>query len=96
MKIITKSVHFFPIFAVMLMLAATAFAEDIPAPADVAAAPENAELTDSGLASKVVQVGTGAKHPDASSTVTVHYSGWTTDGKMFDSAVSRSALAWGR
>ena len=58
-------------------------------PADVAAAPADAEKTESGLASKVLQAGTGKTKPTASDTVTVHYSGWTTDGKMFDSSVER-------
>jgi peptidylprolyl isomerase len=32
-------------------------------------------------------------HPRPSSTVTVHYSGWTTDGKLFDSSVLRGQPA---
>ena len=59
------------------------------APADVKAAPADSKKTPSGLAYKVLKAGTGTKHPSASSTVTVHYSGWTTDGKMFDSSVTR-------
>ena len=59
------------------------------APADVAAPPEDAEVTDSGLASKVIVAGTGTEKPKSSSRVTVHYTGWTTDGKMFDSSVTR-------
>ncbi len=58
-------------------------------PADVAAAPADAEKTASGLASKVIQKGTGTKKPKATDTVEVHYSGWTLDGKMFDSSVAR-------
>ncbi len=58
-------------------------------PADVAAAPNDAEKTASGLASKVLTKGSGAIHPKASDQVKVHYSGWTTDGKLFDSSVSR-------
>lgn len=58
-------------------------------PTDVAAPPAEAERTDSGIASKVLTVGTGTVHPDRSSAVTVHYSGWTTDGKMFDSSIMR-------
>jgi FKBP-type peptidyl-prolyl cis-trans isomerase len=58
-------------------------------PPDVAAAPADAEVTKSGLASKVLQPGTGTVHPKATSTVQVHYSGWTTDGKVFDSSVVR-------
>ena len=37
--------------------------------------------------------GTGGKHPTASSQVTVNYTGWTTDGKMFDSSVVRGEPA---
>jgi FKBP-type peptidyl-prolyl cis-trans isomerase len=62
----------------------------IPAPADVAAPPADAETTPSGLATKVLTPGTGTKHPRASSRVKVHYSGWTTDGQMFDSSVARN------
>ncbi len=62
-------------------------------PADVAAPPADAEKTASGLASKVLKKGTGAKHPTAASMVSVHYSGWTTDGKMFDSSVTRGRPA---
>lgn len=58
-------------------------------PSDVKAAPADAEKTPSGLASKVLKTGTGTKKPGPSDTVTVHYSGWTTDGKMFDSSVER-------
>jgi len=58
-------------------------------PADVAAPPEDAETTASGLVSKKLTTGSGDAHPTASSKVTVHYTGWTTDGKMFDSSVVR-------
>ena len=42
---------------------------------------------------KVLKPGTGARHPSSRSQVTVHYSGWTTDGKMFDSSVTRGEPA---
>jgi len=58
-------------------------------PSDVAAAPAGAEKTATGLASKVIKAGTGDKKPTAADTVTVHYTGWTTDGKQFDSSVER-------
>ena len=58
-------------------------------PADVAAPPADATVTESGLAYKVLRQGIGAVHPKRSSTVEVHYSGWTTDGLMFDSSVTR-------
>ncbi len=61
----------------------------IPAPADVAAPPANADKTASGLASIVLTPGTGKEHPTDESHVVVHYTGWTKDGKMFDSSVQR-------
>jgi peptidylprolyl isomerase len=69
--------------------AAPATAFGTTTPPDVAAPPAEAMVTKSGLASKVLKPGTGTKHPNAFSTVTVHYSGWTPDGKMFDSSVLR-------
>src|SRR3989304_4175587 len=45
----------------------------IPAPSDVASPPADAERTASGLASKVIQAGTGDKRPSARDTVKVHY-----------------------
>lgn len=62
-------------------------------PADVAAAPADAKTTESGLAYKVLRAGAGTVHPKRSSTVVVHYTGWTTDGKMFDSSVLRGQTA---
>jgi peptidylprolyl isomerase len=61
----------------------------IPAPADVAAPPADAQKTASGLASKVVTKGTGKAHPGEADKVKVHYTGWTADGKMFDSSITR-------
>jgi FKBP-type peptidyl-prolyl cis-trans isomerase len=63
--------------------------EPIPAPPDVAAAPADAQKTASGLASKVLQPGSGDKRPGTQDMAVVHYTGWTTDGKMFDSSVAR-------
>jgi FKBP-type peptidyl-prolyl cis-trans isomerase len=63
------------------------------APDDVAAAPKSAKKTKSGIAYRVLNKGTGQAHPKAESTVEVHYSGWTTDGKMFDSSVARGQPA---
>jgi FKBP-type peptidyl-prolyl cis-trans isomerase len=82
--------------AIVLLLGGLALArggrqapKTIPAPSDVAAPPKDAQKTSSGLASKVLTPGTGKTHPSSTSEVTVHYSGWTTDGKMFDSSVAR-------
>jgi FKBP-type peptidyl-prolyl cis-trans isomerase len=69
--------------------AAPAEGAAIPAPSDVAAPPADAQKTTSGLASKVLSPGSGDKKPTANDKVKVHYTGWTTDGKMFDSSVQR-------
>jgi FKBP-type peptidyl-prolyl cis-trans isomerase len=68
---------------------------DIPnrAPSDVKAPPADAKKTTSGLAYKVLQQGVGGRHPKSDSRVTVHYTGWTTDGKMFDSSVVKGQPA---
>lgn len=66
-------------------------AKQIPAPPDVAAPPADAEKTPSGVASKVLKPGTGDTKPKSTDLVTVHYTGWTTDGKMFDSSHTRNA-----
>jgi peptidylprolyl isomerase len=60
---------------------------DIPAPPDVAAPPPDAHRTASGLASKILRVGMSNVRPGIGNQVRVHYTGWTTDGKMFDSSV---------
>jgi FKBP-type peptidyl-prolyl cis-trans isomerase len=56
-------------------------------PRDVAAPPADAAITSSGLSYKVIKAGTGTRHPAARDNVTVHYSGWTTAGALFDSTV---------
>jgi peptidylprolyl isomerase len=76
-----------------LVLAGCQLRED-GAPADVAAAPADALRTPSGLASKVLQVGLGSIRPTVRSQVTVHYTGWTTDGRMFDSSAGRAPITF--
>jgi len=63
------------------------------APEDVAAPPADATKTKSGLAYKVLSKGTGDKSPREWDQVQVNYTGWTTDGKMFDSSVTRGRPA---
>lgn len=65
----------------------------VPAPPDVAAPPAKAKKTTSGLAYLRLEKGTGLEKPSAKSVVRVHYTGWTTDGKMFDSSVIRGQPA---
>ena len=74
---------------VLVGFAAAAAAQSLPAPDDVSAAPADAETTASGLAHKILNAGTGDRHPGPTANVTVHYTGWLTDGSMFDSSVTR-------
>jgi FKBP-type peptidyl-prolyl cis-trans isomerase len=60
-----------------------------PVPDDVASPPADSETTASGLATKLLRAGEGDQRPTASDTVEVHYSGWTIDGVLFDSSVTR-------
>ena len=81
--------------------AAPAVSKPVPAAASKAAAPApvmpmkpaDATVLPDGLAYKILKPGTGTRHPKATSYVTVHYTGWTTDGKMFDSSVARGEPA---
>jgi FKBP-type peptidyl-prolyl cis-trans isomerase len=60
------------------------------APADVKEIPTDATRIASGLAFRILRPGTGTRRPTQFSRVNVHYTGWTTDGKMFDSSVARN------
>jgi peptidylprolyl isomerase len=82
-----RSIRLASLVGALVTLTATAHMQStIPAPPDVAAPPANAAKTASGLASRVITPGSGKTHPGKSDLVTVHYTGWTTDGKMFDSS----------
>jgi len=48
----------------------------------------NLQVTASGLKYEDKQVGSGAS-PSKGQTVSVHYTGWLTDGNKFDSSVDR-------
>jgi peptidylprolyl isomerase len=65
----------------------------VSTPPDVKAPPADAKHTASGIAYKVLKPGSGGRHPNANNTVSVNYSGWTTDGKMFDSSVLHGQAA---
>ena len=83
------------LIAAMLTGAAAMVAaqKTIPPPDDVRAVPADAKKTASGLAYKIITPGKGKQRPTSTSEVTVHYTGWTTDGKMFDSSVARGEPA---
>ena len=66
----------------------------LPTPEDVASPPKDAEVTTSGIASKVIKASDQSNpKPKSTSKVTVDYTGWTTDGRLFDSSVLRGRPA---
>jgi FKBP-type peptidyl-prolyl cis-trans isomerase len=73
----------------MVVFDVTLIGMPLQAPADVKAPPRDAKRTVSGLAYEVLTPGTGTRHPKKFDEVSVDYTGWSTDGKMFDSSVAR-------
>jgi FKBP-type peptidyl-prolyl cis-trans isomerase FkpA len=69
--------------AAMILLAACLMAPTL------SCAKEKKVTTPSGLKYEDIRVGTGPE-AKAGQTVTVHYTGWLTDGKKFDSSVDRN------
>ena len=95
LTLMTRLFRFTCLIALLALVAGCTLKDDtpppgekpsVPAPADVAAPPADAIKTPSGLASKVLRVGLGRFQATLKSTVTIHYTGWTTDGKMFDTS----------
>jgi peptidylprolyl isomerase len=66
--------------------------DPMPAPGDVRAIPADATLTENGIGYKVLVAGDGA-HPTLRDDIEVHYSGWQTNGRMFDSSRLRLQTA---
>jgi peptidylprolyl isomerase len=63
-----------------------------PVPKDVARPPRGAKRTAAGVSYRfLARAKKNGARPTATSRVRVHYSGWTTDGKPFDSSVTRGA-----
>ena len=58
-------------------------------PADLASPPADATKTASGLVYRVLTKGSGTRHPTTKSRVRVHYTGWTKDGRLFDSSITK-------
>ncbi len=64
---------------------------EIPPPPDVKGPPADGEKSKTGLVSKVLSKGQGSQHPTAGCEVKVRYSGWMTDGKLFDTSEKKGA-----
>ena len=75
-----------PLCAVLFVAASLAGCGD----AGPMAIPGDAQITRSGISWTVLKPGTGTDHPTANSRVLVHYTGWTMDGKEFDSSVRKN------
>ncbi len=67
--------------------------DPLQTPTDLAAPPADAQRTGSGIAYRVLKRGPGGPKPTLSSTVEIHYSGWTSYGRLFDSSVKRDQRA---
>ncbi len=69
--------------------------EPPPAPPDVARPPAGAKRTGKGVSYRLLKPGNSkdGKHPTSADSVKVHYTGWTTDGHMFDSSELRGEPA---
>ena len=76
------------LFSAVLALPARAQAGDPPIPEDTVV-----QTTESGLQYSVLKEGSGTDKPKINDTVKVHYTGWLTTGKMFDSSRERGEPA---
>lgn len=62
-------------------------------PPDVEKPPASAKKTAKGVSYRVLRAGKGGPKPKPTDTVKVNYTGWTTDGRMFDSSTLRNQPA---
>jgi FKBP-type peptidyl-prolyl cis-trans isomerase len=62
-------------------------------PNDLKKPPRTAYFTPSGVAIKVLQPGIGTGHPTMNSLVTLNYTGWTANGRVFESTKMSEHLA---
>jgi peptidylprolyl isomerase len=77
----------------VLDLTVVAEADPLAPPADLAAPPADALRTAGGIAYKVVRRGAGGPHPGPTSSIRIDYTGWTPDGRAFDSSLRTGAPA---
>src|SRR5688500_16730917 len=58
-------------------------------PASEVAVPADGEKSTTGLVSKLIRKGSSNEKAEATDVVTVHYTGWSSEGRLFDSSVVR-------
>ncbi len=75
------------------LLEVHAMKEPPPVPADVAAPPPGAARTPLGVAYRELKPGTGTVHPTATDRIKIQYTGWTANGRLFDSSIVRGEPA---
>jgi FKBP-type peptidyl-prolyl cis-trans isomerase len=80
-------------FEVEVLQIDQAAADAPPAPPDVAKPPGDAKKTERGVFYKQLKRGKGGPKPTPSDAVKVIYTGWHTDGRMFDSSVIKGEPA---
>ena len=67
---------------------------DRPSPDEIGMPPAGVARTASGLGYSVLRAGSGTERPKPAATVTMHYTGWTSNGRIvFDDTVARDAPA---
>src|SRR5678815_2346739 len=84
-------------FALPLTLIAVSVLAQAPAtppppdelPASEVAVPADGEKSATGLVSKLIRKGSSDEKAEATDVVTVHYTGWSSEGRLFDSSVVR-------
>jgi peptidylprolyl isomerase len=71
------------------LVSITRLAEPPPVPPDVAAPPKDAKQTPKGAFYRVLKSGGGTQIPTSKDTITAHLTGWTSDGKRFESTIPK-------
>jgi peptidylprolyl isomerase len=56
-----------------------------PTPSDLRPPAKGALRMPSGVVMQILKPGTGSSHPSVTSWLTLNYTGWTSDGKLFES-----------
>lgn len=80
-------------YEVQLTQVTKAKAEPPPPPPDVAGPPPGTKRTAKGVYYRLLKGSNSNERPEPGAVVKVNYTGWTTDGRMFDSSVLKGEPA---